>query len=70
MSDEEKEAHPEHEITGGYLKNLDFKVACKIMWENLSAEDKQAVKEIPNFDANVFEEITGIFVGKQHEQEA
>ena len=35
------------------------------MWENLSAEDKQAVKEIPNFDATVFREITGIIVGEQ-----
>lgn len=32
------------------------------MWNNLDDEDKQAVKEIPNFDADVFEEITGIRV--------
>lgn len=62
MTEEEKNAHPEHEITGGYLKTVDFKTACKIMWNNLDDEDKQAVKEIPNFDADVFEEITGIRV--------
>lgn len=62
MTEEEKNAHPEHEITGGYLKTVDFKTACKIMWNNLNDEDKQAVKEIPNFDADVFEEITGIRV--------
>lgn len=62
MTDEEKREHPEYEITGGYLKTIDFKTACKIMWEKFSEEDKQAVKEIPNFDANIFEEITGIDV--------
>ncbi|MGN0666446.1 MAG: pentapeptide repeat-containing protein [Huintestinicola sp.] len=62
MTDEEKKAHPEHETTGGYLKNVDFKTACRMMWKKLSVNEKQAVKEIPNFDADVFEEITGIKV--------
>ena len=60
MSDEEKSIHPEHEATGGYLKTVDFKTACKMMWNKLSDEDKQSVKEIPNFNAEVFKEITGI----------
>lgn len=64
MTEEEKSFHPEHETTGGYLKTVDFKTACKIMWNNLNDEDKQAVKEIPNFDADVFEEITGIRVSR------
>ena len=62
MSAEEKAAHPEHETTGGYLKTVDFKTACKMMWDNLDDEGKEAVKAIPNFDADVFEEITGISV--------
>ena len=62
MSEEEKAAHPEHETTGGYLKTVDFKTACKMMWDNLDDEGKEAVKAIPNFDAGVFEEITGIDV--------
>ena len=60
MSDEEKSIHPEHETTGGYLKTVDFKTACRMMWNKLSDEDKQSVKEIPNFNAEVFKEITGI----------
>ena len=64
MSDEEKKAHPEHETTGGYLKIVDFKTACKMMWDNLSAEDREAVKEIPNFDHAVFKDITGIDIIK------
>ena len=60
MSDEEKSIHPEHKTTGGYLKTVDFKTACKMMWDKLSDDEKQCVKEIPNFNAEVFKEITGI----------
>ena len=60
MTDEEKKAHPEHETTGGYLKTVNFKTACRMMWGNLTDDEKEAVKQIPNFDAAVFEEITGI----------
>ena len=60
MTDEEKKAHPEHKTTGGYLKTVDFKTACGMMWDNLTDDEKEAVKQIPNFDADVFEEITGI----------
>lgn len=62
MSAKEKKRHPEHETTGGYLKTVDFKTACKTMWESLNDDEKEAVKAIPNFDADVFEEITGINV--------
>ena len=60
MSDEEKSIHPEHKTTGGYLKTVDFKTACIMMWDKLSDDEKQCVKEIPNFNAEVFKEITGI----------
>lgn len=62
MTAEEKQKHPEHEHMGGYLKTVDFKTACKMMWNRLTAEEKRKVCEIPNFDASVFEEITGIDV--------
>ena len=62
MSEEEKAAHPEHEALGGYLKSIPFKDACRLMWAKLTADEKQAVKEIPNFDARIFKEITGIKV--------
>ena len=61
-TDEEKEAHPEHETTGGYLKVVDFKTACAIMWDNMTEEERAAVWDIPNFDPDVFEAITGIKV--------
>ena len=69
MTDEEKESHPEHETTGGYLKTVDFKTACKMMWDSLDEEDKEAVRNLPNFDNDVFREITGISVEGENEQD-
>ena len=60
MTEEEKNSHPEYETTGGYLKTVDFKTACGLMWKNMTDDERAAVKDIPNFDADVFEEITGI----------
>ena len=64
MSDDEKKANPKYEITGGYLKTVDFKTACKMMWENLSENERQEVMKLPNFDSNIFYEITGIIISK------
>lgn len=69
MTAEEKQKHPEHEHMGGYLKTVDFRTACKMMWDRLTAEEKRKVCEIPNFDASVFEEITGIDVTDGGESE-
>lgn len=62
MTDKEKAAHPEHATTGGYLKTVSFKEACKIMWKKLTDKEKAEVTKIPNFDSKIFEEITGIKV--------
>lgn len=62
MTDEEKAAHSEHTTTGGYLKTVSFKEACKIMWDKLTDKEKAEVTKIPNFDSKIFEEITGIKV--------
>ena len=60
MSEEEKAAHPEHVTTGGYLKTVPFHEACQMMWERLSNKEKDEIRKIPNFDAAIFEKITGI----------
>ena len=52
----------EKKITGGYLKELTFKEACRLWWDKMSAKNKAIVKQIPNFDADIFQEITGIDV--------
>ena len=64
MTDEEKENNPTYKTTGGYLKTIPFKEACILMWNNLDEEDKQSVKDIPNFNAEIFFKITGINVTK------
>ena len=64
MTDAEKEAHPEAETTGGYLKHLDNSKCAVIWWRGLSDYEKEAIKAIPNFDKVIFKEITGIDVDK------
>ena len=59
-TDAEKQADPEKELTEGYLKTRSFEEACRIWWEHLSEKDKKIVQSMPNFDADIFEEITGI----------
>ena len=62
MTDEEKAAHPEWETTEGYLKKLDTSECCHDWWMNLSMEEKCVIQNMPNFDAEIFKEITGIQV--------
>ena len=62
MTDEEKAAHPDWETIHGYLKKLDTSECCHDWWMNLSMEEKRAIQNMPNFDAEIFKEITGIQV--------
>ena len=62
MTDIEKEQHPEYEVTGGYLKNVDNRECCLEWWEGLTEEEKKIIKGIPNFDSEKFYQITGIKV--------
>ena len=62
MTDEEKEQHPEYETTGGYLKELDESECGQIWWNSLSDHEKDIIKALPNFDAEIFSECTGIIV--------
>ena len=62
MTDKEKEQHPEYETTGGYLKELDKSECGQIWWNSLSDYKKDVIKALPNFDAEIFRECTGIIV--------
>ena len=62
MTDKEKSEYPEHETTGGYLKIRDNTDCCKEWWNGLNKREKNIIKNIPNFDADKFFEITGINV--------
>ena len=62
MTDEEKAAHPEAKTTGGYLKDRTTADNARKWWAGLSADDRNIIFSLPNFDAEIFKEITGIDV--------
>jgi len=63
MTKEEKKTVTGWETMGGYLKTLDFQEAHKIWWEE-NPEEHERFLTLPNFDAGIFKEITGIDVKK------
>ena len=61
MTDEEKENHPEHKTIGGFVKTFTVTTGDKQKWwDSLSKEDKDEVKNLPNFDADKFCKCVGI----------
>lgn len=60
MTDEEKEQHPEYEVVGGYLKILDESECGQLWWDSLYERYKNIIKAMPNFDKEIFEDVTGI----------
>ena len=61
-TDEEKAQDERKRFIGGKLITIPYKEACANWWASLSEKDKAIIKTIPNFDANIFAEITGIDV--------
>ena len=62
MTDQEKIDNPTFCTTGGYLKAHDYKEAFQAAYAEASDEDKAKLLALPNFDADVFYEISGIDV--------
>ena len=62
MSDDEKKEHPSSFVTEGYLKTYEYKEAWMDSYSKASKEDIELLKNLPNFDADVFYEISGIRV--------
>lgn len=62
MTDQEKSDHPECKTCGGYLKTYGYKEAWKNAWEEMTESERESVKALPNFDPDIFYEITGIRV--------
>ena len=60
MSDQEKVDNPTFSTCGGYLRVNDMAEEWRKAFEGASEEDIQAVRDLPNFDYDVFEEITGL----------
>ena len=60
MTDAEKVADPDFYIRGGQLRKKEYKTAFKESWEAADKIDRERIREMPNFDASVFFEISGI----------
>ena len=60
MSEEEKKLYPYYVTTKGYIKNIPFKDAFQNAWHNWTKDSQKEFKNLPNFDAVIFEEITGV----------
>jgi len=65
MTDDEKKLYPYYVTTGGYIRNIPYKEAFQNAWGNWSDEAQQSFKDLPNFDAIVFLDITGIDLTKE-----
>ena len=60
-TDEEKKEHKQEiEVCGGFLKKLDYKEAFRISWDKASLEEHKKLLALPNWDNEIFKEISGI----------
>ena len=60
MTDKEKANNEKAYVCGGYLKVYEYKEAWKNLWDTLDDDEKETFRTLPNFDPDVFEDITGI----------
>ena len=68
-TDKEKAEDEDKVLIGGYLKTYTMEEAWANWWEEITDENKEIIKSIPNFDAEIFKEITGIEVKKEDKDE-
>lgn len=59
---EEKQADEQKALIGGYLKKNTYEDACARWWADMSEENREIIMSLPNFDKEVFKDITGIEV--------
>ena len=62
MTEEEKKADLEFYVRKGFLKTFTWVEAWSNFWRDTDEENRQKILNLPNFDADVFKEITGIDV--------
>lgn len=63
MSEEEIMEHPECETIGGYIKTIIVEADKQKWWdEDVSDDDKEFIKSLPYFDADIFYECVGVRV--------
>lgn len=60
MTDQEKKEQADFHVRGGYLKTFTWNEAWANYWRDSDEEERQKVLNLPNFDWDIFTEITGI----------
>jgi len=60
MTKEEKKADEYFYVRQGYLKTYSWEEAWANFWRDTDEENRQKFLNLPNFDAEIFKEITGI----------
>jgi len=68
MSDQEKEDNPSYKTTGGYLRVYGYQEAFQKSYNEANREEQLKIKELPNFDADVFFTISGIRIDAETEE--
>lgn len=63
----EKKDNPKAEFTEGYLKKFEYKEAWSSFWRDTDEDNRKKFLTLPNFDAELFEEITGVDVRVNNE---
>ena len=68
MTDEEKKNDPQFFVRQGYLKTFEWNEAWSNFWKDTDEENRKKFLNLPNFDAKIFKEITGIDVDVKVDQ--
>ena len=68
-TDKEKAEDEDKALIGGCFKTYTMEEAWANWWDALTDENKEIIKSIPNFDAEIFREITGIEVRQEDTDE-
>ena len=62
MTAVEKQENPSAKTTEGYLKVYTYQEAWANFWKDTDEKNRQKFLNLPNFDAKIFKDITGIDV--------
>ena len=63
-TEEEKAADPKKKAVGGRVIRRTPEEAWAKWWDSLTEQNREIIQQIPNFDAKIFKNITGIEVEK------
>ena len=59
MTKDERKENPYFVTIGGYLRTQSYKEAFTASMKKATPEEIEQIKALPNFDADIFEEISG-----------